>query len=124
MEQCIIVSQSAMKRLSAVVPDEEYNRIEKLVKAGAARSVAQLVRQAVSEYAEKLQSGKLLALREVPPQQARREVEKYLRTHPGVVWPDEMAEKLAIDYRIILKAVSGLMKEGKAEEAEAEVIQV
>ncbi len=113
-----------MKRLSAVVLDQEYDRVEKLVKAGAAKSVAQLVRQAVREYAEKLQSGKLLALREVPLQQTRREVEKYLRNHPGVVWPDEMAEELGIDYRIIFKAVSELLKEGKAEETAAEVIQV
>ena len=55
-----------MKRLSAVVSDEEYQRIEKLVRAGAAKSVAQLVRQAVREYAEKLGSIKLLSLREVP----------------------------------------------------------
>jgi len=113
-----------MKRLSAVVSDKEYERVEKLVKAGAARSVAQLVREAVAEYVEKLKAGKLLNLRDVPIEQARREVENYLRNHPGMVWPDEMAEELGIDYRIVLSVVRDLLKEGKVEEAKAEVIQV
>jgi len=46
-----------------------------------------------------------------------------LRITPGVVWPDEMAEELGIDYRIVLSAVQDLLKEGKAEEDEAEVIR-
>jgi len=114
-----------MKRLSAVVPDEEYRRVERLVKAGAARSVAQLVREAVAEYVDKLDAGKLLNLREFPLEQARREVENYLKSHHGVVWPDEMAEELGIDYRIILGVVRELLKEGRVEEAgaKAEVVK-
>mgnify|MGYP001026921442 FL=1 len=113
-----------VKRLSAVVSDEEYRRVEKLVKAGAAGSVAQLVREAVAEYVDKLGAGKLLNLRTVPFEQARDEVEDYLKSHPGVVWPDEMAEELGIDYRIVLSVVQNLLKEGRVEEAEAEVIHV
>jgi len=113
-----------MKRLSAVVSDEEYKRVERLVKAGVAKSVAQLVRHAVMEYAEKLGSSKLLSFCDVPLEQARREVETYLRSHPGIVWPDEMAEELGIDYRIVLAAVRDLLKEGKVEEAGAEAAQV
>jgi len=107
-----------LKRLSAVVPDEEYRRVEKLVKSGLAESVAQLVREAVAEYIDKLSAGKLLSLRTVPPEQARMEVEKYLKNHSGIVWPDEMAEELGLDYRIVLSAVQELLKEGKVEEAE------
>ncbi|MFQ6094771.1 MAG: ribbon-helix-helix protein, CopG family [Candidatus Bathyarchaeia archaeon] len=112
-----------MKRLSAVVSDEEYRRVERLVKAGAARSIAQLVREAVAEYIDKLNAGKLVNLREVPLEQARMEVESYLKNHPGVVWPDEMAEELGIDYRIVLSTVRELLKEGRVEEAEEEVIR-
>lgn len=112
-----------MKRLSAVVSDEEYARIERLVRAGAAKSVAQLVRQAVREYAEKLGSTKLLTLRDIPPEQARKEVEGYLRSHHGAVWPDEMAEELGIDYRIVLRVVQELLREGRVEEARAEVVR-
>jgi len=109
-----------MKRLSAVVPDEEYGRVERLVKAGAAGSVAQLVREAVAEYVDKLGAGKLLNLRDIPLEQARRMVEEYLRNHPGVVWPDEMAEDLGIDYRIVLSVVRDLLKEGRVKEAKAQ----
>lgn len=115
-----------MKRLSAVVSDKEYNRIEKLVNAGAAKSVAQLVRVAVGEYAERLGSGKLVILREVPRELARKEMERYLRSHTGPVWPDEMAEELGIDYRIVLTVVREFLEEGKVEEAEvrAEVVRI
>ncbi len=43
-----------MKRLSAVVPKREYERVEKLIRAGAAKSVADLVRQAVGKYMDEL----------------------------------------------------------------------
>jgi len=94
------------------------------VKAGLAQSVTQLVREAVAEYVDKMGAGKLLNLRTVSPEQARREVEAYLRSHPGVVWPDEMAEELGIDYRIVLSVVQNLLKEGRIEEAQSEVIHV
>jgi ribosome biogenesis GTPase A len=112
-----------VKRLSAVVSDEDYKRVEKLVKAGAAASIAQLVRDAVDEYADKLDAGKLLNLRTVPLEQARKEVEKYLKDHPGLVWPDEMAEELGLDYRIVLSVVRDLLQEGRAEEAKAQVVE-
>jgi len=105
-----------MKRLSAVVSDREYRRVERLVRAGAAKSVAELVRQAVEAYLDSLGAGKLLNLREVPVEQARREVEEYLRNHSGAVWPDELAEELGIDYRIVLAAIKQLLLEGKVEE--------
>ena len=107
-----------MKRLSAVVSAEEYKRVEKLVRAGAASSVAGLVRDAVAEYIDRLDAGKLLSLRAIPIEQARVEVEKYLESHVGVVWPDEMAEELGIDYRIVLQVVQALINEGRAVEAE------
>jgi len=122
MLHCITVSLvNDVKRLSAVVSDEEYRRVERLVKAGAAESIAQLVREAVAEYIGKMDAGKLLNLRTIPLDQARVEVEDYLRNHHGIVWPDEMAEELGLDYRIILSVVRDLLKEGKVEEAKADV---
>jgi hypothetical protein len=120
---CHCTTGDEVKRLSAVVSDEDYRRVEKLVKAGAAASIAQLVRDAVDEYVDKLDAGKLLNLRTVPLEQAREEVEKYLKDHPGLVWPDEMAEKLGLDYRIVLSVVQDLLREGIAEEVEAQVVE-
>ena len=97
--------------------DEEYGRVERLVRAGAARSVANLVRLAVGEYMRKAGASKLMNLREVPMSEARRVVERYLKTHSSAVWPDEMAEDLGMDYRIVLAVVRQLLEEGKAEEA-------
>jgi len=113
-----------MKRLSAVIPEREYERVEKLVRAGTARSVAEFVRQAVRKYADELGSSKLIIFRDVSMAQARREIIDYLKKHPGVVWPDEMAEELGTDYRLVLQVVRQLMDERKVEvvEKKAEVI--
>jgi len=106
-----------MKRLSALVSEEEYKRVRRLVGAGVAKSCAELVREAVRKYLEDLGSSKLLSFREISFTEARREIEEYLKTHLGVVWPDEMAEKLGIDYRLTLQIVQELLREGKAEVA-------
>jgi hypothetical protein len=50
---------------------------------------------------------------------ARCAVEQYLKEHHGIVWPDEMAEKLGIDYRIVVKVVNQLLKEKRVEYATA-----
>ena len=113
-----------MRRLSAVVTEEEYGRVDRLVRAGAARSIADLVRLAVSEYMSKAGVRRLVNLREVPMSEARRAVERYLKTHSGSVWPDEMAEHLGIDYRIVLAVVRQLLEEGKVEEAARKVEEI
>lgn len=66
-------------------------------------------------YLAELKQIRLLLLNDVPFPVARRMVEKYLRQHPGVVWPDEMAEELGMDYRIVLKVVNKLLNERKVE---------
>ena len=98
-----------------MVSDEEYRRIQKLSNAGAAKSVADLVRQAVRRYAEELGSSKLVTFRNISLSQARKEVEAYLKRKAGIVWPDEMAEELGIDYRLVLQVVQELTNEGKLE---------
>jgi len=106
------------------VTDEEYRRVERLVRAGAARSIADLVRLAVGEYTSKAGVRRLVNLREVPISEARRAVQRYLKTQTGAVWPDEMAEELGIDYRIVLTVVRQLVEEGKAEEAARKVEEI
>ena len=113
-----------MKRLSAVVSESEYARIERLAKMGVSRSVAELVRQAVRRYVEELGSSKLVTFRDLSLPQARGEITSYLKRKPGVVWPDEMAEELGIDYRLVLQVVNELTHQGKLEvvEKKAEAI--
>jgi len=107
-----------------VIPEREYERVEKLVRAGTAKSVAEFVRQAVRKYMDELGSSKLVSFRDVSMAQARREIIDYLKKHTGVVWPDEMAEELGIDYRLVLQVVQQLTGEGRVEvvEKKAEVI--
>jgi transcription initiation factor IIE alpha subunit len=63
-------------------------------------------------------SSKLAVFRDVSPAQAEREVIEHLEKHSGVFWPDEMAEELGIDYRLVLKVVQQLTGEGKVEVVE------
>jgi hypothetical protein len=113
-----------LPRLSAVVTEEEYRRVARFVRGGAARSVAELVRLAVIEYTRKAGIVKLVNLRDVPMSEARRAVERYLKKHPGAVWPDEMAEELGIDYRLVLAVVRKLLAEKKVEETTRRVEEI
>jgi predicted transcriptional regulator len=67
---------------------------------------------------------KLVNLRDVPMSEARRAVERYLKNHNGVVWPDEMAEELGIDYRIVLAVVGELVAERRVEESSRKVEEI
>jgi len=91
---------------------------------GEEYSGADLVRLAVGEYTSKAGVRRLVNLREVSISEARRAVERYLKTHSGAVWPDEMAEELGIDYRIVLAVVRQLLQEGKAEETAPKVDEI
>jgi len=104
-----------------VISEREYERVKKLVRAGAAKSVAEIVRQAVRKYVDDVGSSKLVVFRDVSLAHARREVAEYLKKNPGVVWPDEMAEELGIDYRLVLRVVQQLTGEGKVEVVEKKV---
>jgi len=126
LQQWYDVPRSNLRRLSAVATDEEYRRVGRLIRAGAAGSVGEPVRVAVKDYITRAGVNKILSLRDISLPEARRAVEQYLKGNHGVVWPDEMAEKLGIDYRIVLKVVNQLLKEKKVESATAktEAIQI
>lgn len=108
--------------MSAVVTDDEYVRVDRFVRAGAAKSVAELVRVAIKVYMTGAGASKLLNLRDISLPAARRDIEQYLKKHHGVVWPDEMAEELGIDYRVVLNVVNHLLKEKKVEHADAKTL--
>jgi len=96
----------------------------RFVRGGAARSIAELVRLAVTEYTSKAGIMKLVNLRDVPMSEARRAVERYLKKHHGAVWPDEMAEELGIDYRIVFAVVRELLTEKKVEENSRKIEEI
>jgi len=123
-QEWYIVPLIHLPRLSAVVTEDEYKRVVRFVRAGAAKSTAELVRLAVTEYTMKAGIAKLVNLRVVPMSEARRAVERYLKKQAGAVWPDEMAEELGIDYRTVLAVVRELLAEGNVEEASHGVEEV
>ena len=103
------------KQIATLVADEDYERIRKLVAAGYYRSMAEFAREAIGKALRDTGMVRLVSFRDVSTDQALREVEEYLATHSGIVWPDEMAEELGIDYRLVLEAVNKLIERGKAE---------
>lgn len=83
-----------------------------------------LAREAVRRYSKMVGAGRLVVLRQVSRPQAKRDVATYLQRKVGVIWPDEMAEELGIDYRLVLEVVNELMREGKVEALEAKAEEV
>ena len=106
------------KQIAVSLTDEEYDRIRKLVAAGHYRSMAEFARTAIREFLRDLGMVKLLSFRDVSREQAMGEVKEYLTTHSGVIWPDEMAEELGIDYRLVLDVVKELIERGEVEVVE------
>ena len=54
-----------------------------------------------------------IVIRDVPYEQAKKEVHDYVLSH-GLVWPGDMVQDLQLDLEVIMRAVKELMAEGKA----------
>jgi len=106
------------KQIATLVSDDEYKKIRRLVAAGYYKSMAEFAREAIGKALRDMGMMKLISFRDVSRGQAFKEVKEYLTTHSGVVWPDEMAEELGIDYRLVLDIVNELIEKEEVEVAE------
>jgi len=100
--------------ISARLSSKELERVQNLVDLGLYMNMSDFVREAVRE---KLESIKIIEMREIDLKTARRDVLDYLIKRKGTeIYPDEIMEDTGIDIEIVFKVLDELRKEGRVEE--------
>lgn len=97
--------------VSARLSPKEMEEIEKLVEEGFYMNTADFVRTAVRE---KLESIKVIDIRDVSKEKAKKEVIEYLKER-GTAYASEISENLRLDLNLVFLVLNELKKEGKTE---------
>ena len=95
--------------VSARLSPKELEEIEKLVEEGFYMNTADFVRTSVRE---KLESIKVINVRDVSMEKAKKEVVEYLKNNKKS-YPSDIADALQLDFDIVLDIVKELIKEGR-----------
>jgi len=99
------------RAVGAKLTPVEYSEIEKLVNAGIYLNVSDFIRSAVRE---KLESIRVVRVRDVDYKDAKKEVLGYLKSYHEA-YPHQIAEELELDYDLVWEITEGLKKEGRLE---------
>lgn len=93
---------------------DQVNRIDRLVKRLGLRSRSQFVRQAVEHYLEEMGGMKIIEIREIGVDQAKREIVEYLRGK-GEADTFDIANDLRLDLELTVKTLKELWEGGMVE---------
>ncbi len=96
--------------VSARLSPKEAEEIEKLVEEGFFMNTADFVRTAVRE---KIESIKVIDVRDVSREKAKKEVIGYLKENKKA-YPSDIADALGLDFDIVLEIIKELVQEGRA----------
>ncbi|MBI2971008.1 MAG: hypothetical protein HYY37_01160 [Candidatus Aenigmarchaeota archaeon] len=95
--------------VSARLSPKEMEAIETLVEEGFYMNTADFVRMAVRE---KLESIKIIDVRDLSKDKARKEVIEYIKDNKQA-YPSDISDALKIDFDMVLEIVKELAKEGR-----------
>lgn len=107
--------------LSVTLPQQTLAKVKKIFRSplGANyRSVSEYVAKAVEEKLERKGGIDIISVKEMPLEEAKSQILKYLSAHPGVHYPSDIAFTLGIDLELAFEAVRALMSESKVEVAD------
>lgn len=90
--------------------EEELNLIVEKLKV----SKAEAIREAIRYYAEELKGLEVVELRDIPREQAKKEILEYIRGKERV-WADEIADALRLDLSLVNDILMELWSEGYVE---------
>ncbi|WP_409200294.1 ribbon-helix-helix domain-containing protein [Methanobrevibacter sp. DSM 116169] len=97
------------KSISTKLPLLDQDEINKLVDAGAFLSVSDFVREAIRE---KLESYKIINIRNVDYKTAKKEILGYYKIHKEAYISD-VADDLEFDLELVVNITNELIKEGR-----------
>ena len=93
------------------LPVSVVKKIEELRGRLGYRSRNDVIREAIRRFIEEMEEAKVLYVKDVTLEQAKREIVEYLKRH-GSAYVSEVAESLGVDIELAFKAVEELEKEG------------
>ena len=102
------------KAVGTKVTPRENKEIEDLIEAGVYLSVSDFIREAVRD---KLKAIKVIKIRDVDYNVAKREVLGYYRTY-SEAYDYEVADDLELDYELVCRITDELEAEGRLEMVE------
>jgi Arc/MetJ-type ribon-helix-helix transcriptional regulator len=102
--------QKESELVSARLSPKELEEIEKLVEEGFYMNTADFVRMSVRE---KLESIKIIDVRSVEKEKAKKEVIEYLKNNKKA-YPSDIADALQLDFDLVLEIIKNLINEGRA----------
>jgi len=110
---CMVAEAKVVKRANVPVslPVSVVKKIEKLRGRLGYRSRNDVIREAIRRFIEEMEEAKVLYVRDVTLEQAKREIVEYLKRH-GSAYVSEMAESLGVNIELAFEAVDELEKEG------------
>lgn len=79
-------------------------------------SKAEAIREAIRYYAEELRGLEVVELRDIPREQAKKEIAEYIKGKERV-WADEIADALRLDLSLVNDILMELWSEGYVEPA-------
>lgn len=101
--------QKESELVSARLSPKEMEEIEKLVEEGFYMNTADFVRTAVRE---KLESIKVINIRDVSKEKAKKEIIEYLKENKKA-YPSDVADALELDFGLVLEITKELIGEGR-----------
>jgi hypothetical protein len=90
--------------------EKELNLIVEKLKV----SKAEAIREAIRYYAEELRGLEVVEVRDIPREQAKKEIVEYIRGKERV-WADEIADALRLDLSLVNDILMELWSEGYVE---------
>lgn len=101
--------QKESELVSARLSPKEMEEIEKLVEEGFYMNTADFVRTAVRE---KLESVKVIDIRDIAKEKAKKEIIEYLKENKKA-YPSDIADALELDFDLVLGITKELIEEGR-----------
>ena len=101
--------QKESELVSARLSPKELEEIQKLVEEGFYMNTADFVRMSVRE---KLESIKVIDIRDVSKEKAKKEIIEYLKNNKKA-YPSDIADALKLDFDLVLEIIKDLAKEGR-----------
>lgn len=109
----MVAKAKTVKRATIPVslPKDVVGKIERLRARLGYRSRNDVIREAIKRFIEDMEEKKVIYVREMTLEQAKKEIVEHLKGHRSA-YVSEIAEDLGIDVELAFRAVEELEKEG------------